>query len=149
MRPLFALIAALALTGCPKQQAATASAEAEAPPAPARRFSGATGTFVDTLMAQGVSGFTVADDGMPIIYDALRFAEDGTFAADVSMLTGDEPFACTEAGRWKLDGDKAVSATEGAINFELDSTDCPGRSAGTTWRTRTRLAGGDVQMDHR
>ena len=130
--------------GCPKQSSTTDSAEAA--PAPEKsRFSGDTKTFVDALLTTGIVGYDVADEGASVVYEEVKLSVDGTYAAATTLRLGDEdPFSCAESGAWALDGDQATSATEGMVTFNMNSTDCPGRTAPKSWRAKLELSGSDV-----
>ena len=145
------LLVVPALAGCPKTGTSTASAEAEPEPAPRSRFSGATKTFVGSLTAQPIVVWTVEDAGASVVYDSHVFAEAGTFEAKASVRFPGDPdrFDCSESGSWGLDGDKSESATVGQITFELNNTDCPGRSVPTTWRAEATVDGSDITLEHR
>lgn len=140
-----ALFAALAFAaGCPKQSTSTASAEAEPAPVKKSRFSGATGSFVEALLANGIVGYDVAADGASVVYDTMKLTEDGGFEAATSLRLGEEPFSCTEKGSWALDDDRAVSATEAMVTFDMTESDCPGRETPKSWRAKLEISGKDV-----
>lgn len=144
------LAALLALSACPKDGSSSSSGEQEAvEAAPKSRFSGATKAYVDSLVAQAIVGWQVADDGAAVVYDELTLTEDGSFTAKTTVRIGDEPFECTESGTWSLDGDQAESKTVGNLNFSLAQTDCAGRSAPQTWRAQATVAGDDVNFELR
>ena len=146
---LFVLLALLGVTvlcsGCPKNSASTESS-GEAEVVPKSRFSGTTKTFVDTLVTSSVIGYAADDTGAAVIYEELKFSEDGSFSARTTIRLGDEPYECTETGTWTLDGGKADSATSGAVTFELKKTDCAGREAPKTWRGRINIRGTDIEI---
>jgi hypothetical protein len=135
----------LATAGCPKQSSSTASAVAETAPVEKSRFSGVTKTFIDTLMANGIVGYDVAADGASVVYETVDLSTDGPYTAASTLRLGDEdPFSCTESGTWSLDNDEAVSATEAMATFNMESTDCPGRTAPKSWRAKLEISGSDV-----
>ncbi len=141
---------AVGVQGCEKASSAKTSGDTEpVEEAPESRFSGDARAFVDSLVALGVSGWAVADDGAAVMYSPVTCAEDGTFRATVSVLIGDEPFACTETGTWSLDGDKANSKTVANVNFEMSSTDCAGRTAPESWRAELTVNGDDITAEMR
>jgi len=139
----------LASVGCPK---AGSQASGEQEPvvveAPKSRFSGAAKAFVDGLLTLGVQGFEAASDGASVVWDELTFAEDGGFVANASVRLGDEPFTCTETGTWSLDADHS-DPTAGAINFDMNETDCAGREAPQSFRVLATRAGDDIALAHR
>ncbi len=147
---IFALLALslslVASVGCPKQSSSTSSGDAEAAPvAQKARFSGATATFVKSLLSTGIVGYDVADEGASVVYDTVELGEDGSFKAATTLRLGDEdPFSCAESGTWALDDDQATSATEAMVTFDLQSTDCPGRTAPRSWRAKLEISGSDV-----
>ncbi len=145
---LIALIA-LALPGCEKSSSSKTSGDAEPVVVKKSRFSGDTKGFVNSLMELGVSDWAVADDGATILYDPATFAEDGSYTATVSLILGEEPFACAESGTWTLDGDEVTSATVANVNFEMSSTDCPGRTAPKSWRAELTVDGDDITAEMR
>lgn len=151
-RPLLLglVLLAVGFAGCEKSASSKTSGDAEpVEEAPKSRFSGATKTFVDALTANGVGDWAVADDGATVLWETSRFDESGTFEATVSVLLGEEPFACTEAGTWSLDGGKSTSASVANVNFEMSSTDCAGREAPMSWRAELTVDGTDITAEMR
>ena len=144
-----ALVVAVGLSGCPRSGASTDSGAAEEPAAPKSRFSGDTKAFFDELQRIGVSTWTVADDGAAVVYEAVEFAEDGAFSADVTVRIGEEPFTCRESGTWALDRDRASSASVGLMNFEMTETNCAGREAPQSWRAELTITDDDVLIELR
>jgi len=150
------LLAAVVLSACPKSGSSQSSGEQEpvVAPEPPSRFKGASKSFVASLTAQPALVWMVADEGTPVVYDELFFAEDGTYRAATTVRFGGggsdtEPFACTESGTWALDDDQAESAAVGNVNFELQSTDCAGREAPQSFRARVTIDGDDITLEHR
>jgi hypothetical protein len=131
--------------GCPKQ-AATDSGAAEAAPSQKSRFSGSTGEFVRALLAAGIAGYDVAGAGASVVYEAVDLTEAGGFKAATTLRLGggEEPFACVESGTWALDDGESQSATVAMVTFNLESTDCPGRTAPKSWRAKLEISGSDV-----
>ncbi len=141
---LVALI--VASVGCPKQSSSSTSGdEAPAPVAKKSRFSGETKTFVDALMANGIVGYDVADEGASVVYETVELGMDGSYEAASTLRLGDEdPFSCVESGTWTLDNDEAVGAAEAMVTFDMQATDCPGRTAPKSWRAKLEISGSDV-----
>ena len=147
---LLTLLAFVAGVGCGKTASTTSSGDAQpVEEAPKSRFRGDSRAFVDQLVALGISGWAVADDGAAVLYEQADFAEDGTFRATVNILLGSEPFACTESGTWTLDGQTSTSATVGNVNFEMSSTDCAGRQAPLSWRAQLTVEDNDITAEMR
>ena len=137
---------AVGAIGCPKQGSTDSGEAAEATPAPTSRFSGATATFVDALLATSIVGYDVAREGASVIYQSMGLEKDGTFSADATLRLGDgeDAYPCVESGTWTLDDDKAESATVAMVTFDMKSTDCPGRTAPKSWRAKLEISGSDV-----
>lgn len=149
MRLLIVLALFSVLVGCPKTSSTETSGDQAIEEAPKKRFSGATGRFVDGLLASPIIGWAVNDGGAEVVYEELVLSEDGAFRAKTTVRLGDEPFECTESGTWTLDDNRAESATVGNLNFEVESTDCAGREAPKTFRAEATLSGDDVNLESR
>lgn len=140
--------AALALGGCPKEQAATQDSGEQQAQVPASRYKGATAAFVGGLCALKVYAYVVSDEGAAVVYEELSFREDGTFEARTSIRIGEEPFNCRESGSWAMDDDRADDRSTSALTMEVTETDCAGRSAPNSFRVRARIGDQDIELSH-
>jgi len=138
----------LTLLGCPKQGDGASDSGSQEPAAPTPTATGTTPSFIKALCAATASQFTVTDEGAAVVYEKLRFFDDGNFEAATTIRLGDEPFECTERGTWSLEGNAAESKSSAAIVFEMTETNCAGREAPFSFRTRAILTGGDAQLSH-
>jgi len=91
------------------------------------------------LMSSTLLAFRPSDTGGATFqYDKMTFAADNTWKAAGWVEFDDEKMECTEAGKWTMepaDSDKVAT-----VNWTVDSTDCPGREAGSEVRAQLTLS---------
>ncbi|MEE2830343.1 MAG: hypothetical protein VX498_14230 [Myxococcota bacterium] len=150
LRPVcFLAIGALVLlSGCPKTGSTSGSGETAVQAESKSRFQGVTREFVEALIGSSVLGWTVDASGVPVVYDELRFQEDGRFEARASVRLGGgaDTFECTERGSWELDGDRAESPREGNLRLDISHTDCAGRESPPTMKARAVIGSEETQL---
>jgi len=138
----------LVFAACPKQGGGATDSGEQQNEAATTKPMGPTEAFIKGLCTGMASKFTVTDEGAAVVYEELRFTKDGSFEAATTIRLGDDPFECTERGSWSLDGDAAESKSSAAILFQMTETNCAGREAPFTFRTRATLNDDEVQLSH-
>ncbi|HCP45139.1 MAG TPA: hypothetical protein DIU15_03810 [Deltaproteobacteria bacterium] len=142
------IVCAALLSACPKQGGGTTESGAQENAPATNNTGGPTATFIKNLCSRAASKFTVTDEGAAVVYEELRFSDDGAFEAATTIRLGDEPFECTERGRWSLEGSGVESKSSAALLFEMTETNCAGREAPFRFRARATLSGDEVQLSH-
>ena len=150
LRPIWSLgfLALVLLSACPKTGSSSGSGETATRTESKARFQGVSRDFVEALTRRPVLGWTVDASGVPVVYDELRFQEDGSFEARASVRLGGgaDTFECTERGSWAFDGDRAESGTEANLHLEISHTDCAGRESPPAMKARAVIGSEETQL---
>lgn len=139
-------VLALALLGCPKEDASPP------PETPASTTSSRGPVIPDTadskkfaarLVDLEITDWSPEDTGqVDFEYQTFDFRNDNTWYGEARVTVIDESVDCKESGTWTMD--PAESPTTSYLTWTVEKTSCPGREAGKEMRVKMTINDDDT-----